>query len=117
MPINKKTDIGTVKISEKAIAHLAGLSINECYGIVDMSSQTITSSLKGFLNMKDLKKGVEVEYKNGALIIDCHVVIAYGVKVSEVVSEAQKRVKYAVEKALNIDVTSTNIHVEGIVLR
>lgn len=114
MPVNKKTSIGTVKISEKAIANLAGLSINECYGIVDVTSQNIKSNLKDLLNIKDFKKGIEVEYKNGSLIIDCYVVVAYGVKVSEVVIEAQKRVKYSVEKALNIDVTSTNIHVEGI---
>lgn len=48
------------------------------------------------------------------IIVDLYLVLGYGVKISEVVSEVQKRVKYTVEKALNMDVKEVNVHVEGI---
>ena len=52
--------------------------------------------------------------KNSMIYVDLYLVLGYGVKISEVVSEVQKRVKYTIEKALNMDVKGVNVHVEGI---
>ena len=41
MPVNKKTSLGQIKISDNAIATLAGTTVNECYGVVGMISKII----------------------------------------------------------------------------
>ena len=50
----------------------------------------------------------------GFVLIDIFVFLSAGIKISEVVLEMQKRVKYTVEKTLNLDVKQVNVHVEGI---
>ena len=39
MPVNKRTNKGQIKISDNAIATLAGTTVNVCYGIVGVVSQ------------------------------------------------------------------------------
>ena len=115
MPINTKNNFGEIKISDEAIASLAGSTVCECYGVVGVVSKAIVKDrYKDLLKKENYSKGVLVTRRKGELAIDIYVVISLGVKISEVVLEAQKRVKYTVEKSLNMDVREVNIHVEGI---
>ena len=115
MPINTKNNFGQIKISDEAIASLAGSTVCECYGIVGVVSKTLVKDrYKDLLKKENYSKGVVISRKKDDLMIDIHVVISLGVKISEVVLGAQQRVKYTVEKSLNMDVKEVNIHVEGI---
>lgn len=114
MPIHKKTGYGQIKISDSAIASLVGTAVSECYGVVGVTSKSVRDSFNGLLRKENYGKGVSVSLKNNALIIDLYLLISYGVKISEVVFEAQKRVRYSIESTLNMDVKEINIHVEGI---
>ena len=40
--------------------------------------------------------------------------ISFGVKISEVVSEVQKKVKYELEKSLDLTFSAVNVYVQGI---
>ena len=68
------------------------------------------------LKKENYAKGVVIKNERAGIKIDVYVVIGYGVKISEVVNELQKRVKYALENTLNMDVASVNVHVEGILV-
>ncbi len=115
MSIKKKTSLGQIKISDSAIAVLAGGAVIECYGVVGMTSQQVLKDgLNVLLKKENYSKGVIVRNKPNGLEVDLYIVISYGVKVSEVVNEIQKRVKYTLEKALNMDVLAVNIYVQGI---
>ena len=115
MPISKKTNLGQIKISDDAIASLAGTTVNECYGVVGMVSQNyIKDGYSALLKKENYSKGVLIKNNKNGLQIDIYVVVSYGVKISEVVNGVQQRVKYALEKTLNIDVDVVNVHVEGI---
>ena len=115
MSIKKKTSLGQIKISDSAIAVLAGGAVIECYGVVGMTSQQVLKDgLYVLLKQENYSKGVIVKNKPNGLEVDLYIVISYGVKVSEVVNEIQKRVKYTLEKALNMDVLAVNIYVQGI---
>lgn len=115
MPINKKTSYGDIKITDNAIASLAGGTVCECYGVVGVISKSyVLDSYYAILKKENYSKGVLISRKNDELIIDIYVVVSFGVKISEVVLEAQKRVKYTVEKSLNVDVKEVNVHVERI---
>lgn len=115
MPINTKTNYGEVKISDDAIASLAGSTVCECYGIVGVISKSyVKDSYNALLKKENYSKGVLISKKNNDLKIDIYVVVSAGVKISEVTLEAQKRVKYTIEKSLNMDVKEVNIHVERV---
>jgi len=115
MPVNKKTSFGQIRISDEAIASLAGTTVNECYGIVGMISRNyLKDGYSALLKKENYAKGIVIKSDDEGLQIDVYVVISYGVKISEVVSNLQQRVKYALEKTLNLDVASVNVHVEGI---
>ena len=115
MPINTKTNYGDIKISYEAIASLAGSTVCECYGIVGVVSKSyVKDSYNALLKKESYSKGVLLSKKGNDLKIDIYVVVSAGVKISEVIMEAQKRVKYTVEKSINMDVKEVNIHVERV---
>lgn len=114
MPLNKNTDYGIVQIKDSAIASIVGKAVSECYGIVGVTANKVSDSLYDLLNKKNTGKGVIVHNKDNKIKLDVHVIVSYGVKISEVVSELQKRVKYTVEKTFNVDIIEVNVFVEGI---
>ncbi len=115
MPINRKTKLGQIKVSDNAIAVLTGTAVSECYGVVGMTGQNlIVDGINDLLKKENYSKGVIVRNKHNVLEIDLYIVVSYGVKISEVVIEVQKRVKYTLEKTLNMDVSAVNVNVEGI---
>jgi len=115
MPINKKTQFGSINISDEAIAVLAGTTVNECYGVVGMTSKNpIKDGYSTLLKKENYSRGVVINTCKDGIEIDLYVIICYEVKISEVVSSIQQRVKYELENTLNLDVKSINIHVEGI---
>jgi uncharacterized alkaline shock family protein YloU len=115
MPINKKTGLGQINITDDAIATLAGTTVNECYGVVGMISKNyIKDGYSALLKKENYSKGVVIKNNKNGLQIDVYVVVSYGVKISEVVNGLQQRVKYALEKSLNVDIDMVNVHVEGI---
>lgn len=117
MPVNKKTAMGQIRISDNAIAALAGETVNECYGVVGMISKNyIKDGYSALLKKENYAKGVIIRNDKDGIRIDVYVVVSYGVRISEVVIELQKRVKYALEKTLNMDVAAVNVHVERIVV-
>jgi uncharacterized alkaline shock family protein YloU len=117
MPIKKSTNYGEIKISDEAIATLAGNAVNESYGVVGMTSKNpIKDGYNALLKKENYSKGVVIKNKNNILSIDLYVIICYGVKISEVVSSIQQRVKYELENFLNVDIESVNVYVEGVMV-
>ncbi len=115
MSIKRSTSLGSINITDEAVANLTGSAVIECYGVVAMTSRKIIKD--GFLELlkkENYAKGVIVRNVEEGIEIDLYVVISYGIKVTEVINEIQKRVKYTLEKALNIDVKAVNVYVQGI---
>lgn len=115
MSVNKNTSLGEIKISDEAIAILAGTTVNESYGVVGMASQKVLKD--GFyelLRKENYTKGVIVKNTDDGLIVDLYVVIGYGVNIKEVIKEIQKRVKYTLENNLSVVVCAVNVYVQGI---
>lgn len=118
MALNKNSDYGNIQITDNAVAVLVGTAVSECYGVVGVTSKRIRDYIKDYsfeiLKKENYTKGVIVSNKKNQITIDLHLILAYDVKISQVVLEVQKRVKYTVEKALNMDVVAVNVHIEGI---
>ena len=115
MSISKSTQFGNINISIEAIASLAGGVVSECYGVVGMASQKILKDgLAELLKKENYSKGVVVRQNKGKLELDLYIIVSHGVKISEVVHEVQKKVKYMLEKSLELDFNVINVYVQGV---
>lgn len=115
MGIDKMNALGNINVSVEAIASLAGAAATECYGVIGMASQKVVKD--GFatlLKKENYSKGIVVRETKEGVELDLYIVIAYGMKISEVVYEVQKRVKYMLERTLDLEFKSVNIYVQAV---
>ncbi len=115
MSIEQSNRLGSINISQDAIAMLAGGTVTECYGVVGMASQKLLKD--GFaelLQIQNFKKGVVVRKNETGLEIDLYIMVMYGTRISEVVTGVQEKVKYILEKSLGYEITAVNVYVQGV---
>jgi len=115
MSVERLNTLGSINISHEAIASLAGGVVTESYGVVGMASQKVLKDgLAELLKKENYSKGILVRESELGLELDLYIIISFGVKISEVVYEIQKNVKYVVEKSLDIKFASINVFVQGV---
>lgn len=115
MSIERNTSLGNINVSKEAIASLAGGVVSECYGVVGMASQKMfQDGIAELLKKENYSKGVIVRKGEHGLILDLFIIVSFGVRISEVVSEVQKKVKYSLEKSLDQEFESINVFVQGV---
>ncbi|MCM1307680.1 MAG: Asp23/Gls24 family envelope stress response protein [Butyrivibrio sp.] len=106
---------GEVRIDNEVIAKYAGAAAIECFGIVGMASINVRDGLVRLLRRESLTHGVNVSFdENNKLIIDFHVIVAYGVTISTVADNLVHTVKYKVEEFTGLKVGRINVYVEGV---
>lgn len=108
------TELGVISIDDNVIANIAGISAMESYGIVGMASKSATDGLFELLKSDYLTKGIRVSSKDDLLVIDLHVILEYGVRISVVAENIIDRVRFNVEKFTGLKVGKININVQGI---
>ncbi len=114
MSVTRNTRFGDINISKDAITSLAGGVVSECYGVVGMASQKmLKDGLAELLKKDNYSKGVIVREEDG-LTLDLYIIVSHGVKISEVVFEVQKKVKYVLEQSLELEVNAVNVYVQGV---
>ena len=115
MTITKSTQYGNINISMDAVAALAGGVVTECYGVVGMASQKILKDgIAELLKKENYTKGIVVRNTDEGLELDMYIIVSHGVKISEVVREVQQRVKYMLEKTLELDFRQVNVYVQDV---
>lgn len=114
MPIEYKTPLGSVSISDEVVAVLAGSAALECYGLVGMSSRNLKDGIADILGRENLSRGVEVRQEGDVLHIDLHIIVSYGTKITEVARSVQNKVKYVLNEIVGLRVDVVNIYVQGV---
>lgn len=115
MTLDKQTPYGGIKISLEAIGAIAGSAAVECYGVVGMSRKDSASENSyEVLKKENFYKGVTPRKTKDGYEVDLYIIVAYGVKITEVMAEVQKKVKYVLEKTFDIKFKSINVYVQGI---
>ena len=113
--MKSNTKLGGINVSVNAVASMVGAIVTECYGVVGMASRKFFKD--GFavlLRQDNYAKGVVVKDSKDRLELEIYVIICYGVKITEVVSEIQKKVKYQMGKTLDIEFDAINVFVQGV---
>jgi uncharacterized alkaline shock family protein YloU len=115
MSVTFKNEKGNILIGEQVIAVIAGMAAIDSYGIVGMASRhQIKDGISELLKKENLARGIEVESKDDVINITLHIVVSYGVKISQVALNVQEKVKYVLENQIGIDVNEVNVIVQGV---
>ncbi|MBE5875322.1 MAG: Asp23/Gls24 family envelope stress response protein [Lachnospiraceae bacterium] len=108
------TQLGNIMIDPEAIAQYAGSVAVECFGIVGMASVNVKDGLVKLLKKDSITHGIAVNIVNNKLILDFHVIVAYGVSIVTVSDNLISNVKYKVEHFTGLEIENINIFVEGV---
>ena len=109
------TDLGIITIDPEVIAKYAGSVAVECFGIVGMAAVSMKDGLVKLLKKESLTKGIQVGISDeNKITLNFHVVVAYGVSISEVTDNLISNVKYKVEEFTGMSVDKINIYIEGV---
>lgn len=109
------TDLGIITINPDVIARYAGSVAVECFGIVGMAAVSMKDGLVKLLKKDVLTKGIQVIISdNNSLVLNFHVIVAYGVNILSVSDNLMNNVKYKVEEFTGMTVEKINIFVEGV---
>ena len=111
MAVTKKNKFGQVSISIDAIASVAGDAALECYGVVGIANKGgIIGKIDAIISKDDYSKGVSVIQTRSSVSISLYLVISTGVKVTEVLSEVQKKVRYVTSKTFELKINKVNVY-------
>ena len=99
----------SIKIANDVVASIAGVAVSEVPGVFGMAG-----GITEIFGKKGLAKGIKVEVGEKDTKIDVNIIVEYGVRIPDVAFEIQNRVKKAVETMTGINVSSVNIHIQGI---
>ena len=109
-----KTHMGSITIDREVISQYAGSVAMECFGIVGMAGVNMKDGLVKLLKMDSMTRGIVVAMENNKLVLDFHVIVAYGVSILAVSENLISNVKYKVEEFTGIEIEKINIFVEGV---
>lgn len=110
---NEETNLGSIHVSQRAIATIAYHAACASYGVVGLAPKNIVSGLSNVL-VKDPTRGVKVHYDGNKINIDVYIIIEYGTRIKSVASSVGNTIRFQVEKALGIPVNQVNVHVQGL---
>ena len=108
------THMGNITVDNDVIAQYAGSIAVECFGIVGMAGFNVRDGLVRLLRKDSLRKGITVTLKNNKLVLDFHIIVAYGVSIVAVCENLMESVKYRVEEFTGLEIDKINIYVEGV---
>lgn len=115
MAIDKKTPYGKINISIDFVAGIAGEAATGCYGVVGLADRNlIRGGFAELLKQEDYDKGIYCRKKKDGYEVDVYLIVAYGVKITEVVREVQKKVAYDLNKAFGDSFLEVNVYVQDI---
>ncbi len=112
--IKIENPLGTVSITSEYFAGLVGRAASRCFGVSEMVVSDPVQGIKYFATRGNVPdKGVSVSIVNGALVIDLHIAVSYGVNITVIVQSIVSEVKYAVEDATSLKVAKVNVFVDA----
>ncbi len=111
------SNIGIVKISDEVISVIASIATSEIKGVVGMDAGMVGGIANMLTGKKNNTKGVKVVVGEENASIDIAIVVEYGIKIPEVVSQIQDNVKRTVEAMTGLEVSAVNVYVQNIIVQ
>lgn len=106
--VTRTTELGTISIATAAVVQVVREALAESYGVVGTPGRRLFPK-PGRGKGRD---GIEIRTREDALEILVHVVVEYGLKLSEVAAVAQERIRYEVERTTGLAVAAVEVRIE-----
>lgn len=115
MTIQFHTKEGVIDLTIDVIATVVGTAVTDNYGVVGMASKNqIKDNLNAILHKDNYSRGVIVKQVGENVIVDVHIFVNYGTKISEICKNVQQRVAYDLKHLLGVTVEAVNVYVQGV---
>ncbi|MDR3241976.1 MAG: Asp23/Gls24 family envelope stress response protein [Lactobacillaceae bacterium] len=115
MAVKIQTEQGLVQIENDVIAKIVGGAATDNYGVVGMASQNpLRDGINQALSGANFAKGVVVRQQDNGVTVDVHIIVGYGMKISEISKSVQARVKNDLNSMLGIVAEEVNVIVQGV---
>jgi uncharacterized alkaline shock family protein YloU len=109
------SDRGRITIAPEAVAQIVGRVAAECYGVVGMAVRgPARERVTQLLPKGRPARGIIVRNTDGAVALDLHVVVAYGLNLAEVAATVRSQVTYEVERLTGLRVASVDVHIQDV---
>lgn len=114
-PIHKdrSTDLGTVRISNDAIATIASVAAMEVRGVHRMGGG-ITRTFCERLFKRTTARGVKIDLKDSEARLTVSIIAEYGADIPRIADEVQENVKQSVERMTGLVLSEVDVVVEGV---
>ena len=107
------TSLGSIHISPNAVATIAYHATLESYGVVGLAPKNIAEGLANTIT-REPTRGVSVHYDGDNIEIEIYIIVEYGTRIATVANSVANTVRYHVEKALGLRISTINVHVAGL---
>jgi len=104
------TERGRIAITPAAVAQIVGAAAAESYGVVALAGRGRLSRLVPW----GIKKGVDVELRDGGLVVELRVVVEHGLRLAEVAETVRSRVQYELERMVGLPIASLEVHIDRV---
>lgn len=106
--------LGIIDISHEYFVNLVGNATVGCFGVVAMSNADAKQGILAKITKREgLDKGIRVRTRNQKLIIDIHIIVAYGTNISTIVKSIMHKVEFTVHEKTGFSVARVNVFVDG----
>ena len=112
MNIDTKTPYGGIDISLEAVASVVGKAVCDCYGVAGLAAKVVTAKSNDILKPEEYSKAVRVKKGKQGYEIDVYLFLCFGVKIPEILSEVQKKVKYVLQQTFDLRPQAVNVFVQ-----
>lgn len=102
--------VGSVKVANEVIAHIASLTATQVQGIAGMYPARARENHR-ILPPATSYKGVRVEMGNDSLQLELFLVVDSSAHVPTVAAEVQRQVADAIDKMLGLEVRQVNVFI------
>ena len=103
-----------VEISDDVVAVIAGIAVADVQGVAGMAKGFAGGLTEALSGKKNMAKGIKVEITDKEAKIDVNIIVEYGSRIPDVAFEIQSRVKKSVKEMTGLEVSSVNVHVQGV---
>ncbi|MBR6380999.1 MAG: Asp23/Gls24 family envelope stress response protein, partial [Lachnospiraceae bacterium] len=87
------THMGSIVVDNEVIAQYAGSVAVECFGIVGMAGVSMKDGIAHILKTDSLTRGINVSLSGNKLVLDFHVIVAYGVSIRTIADNLVENVR------------------------
>jgi uncharacterized alkaline shock family protein YloU len=110
--VKNTTNKGKVHFNKNILLSIINLAAKEISGVSKLTESFGSQISKIFSNK--FYEGVKITYTKDGLVIDVHLNVYYGVKVSDVVYRVQESIKNGISSMVDIKINAINVHVVGV---